>query len=180
MFWNKRIKRVCPDGTVHWIYKNINDAFPLIVADKASSVNSKVNVEGVAETELGVKYATKIKGMLFELDSANQNIMLEFRAVYSVYQGEPCGNAKFYSTKIAEIIGDHKNLRQLKTKIEGLVSILSSNNISEKGFLNAYLGITNTFGKYIPIQAAVAKIAEMTKESKDWQNSNEGGQDESN
>jgi len=180
MFWSKKIKRVCPDGTEHWIYKNINDAFPLIVADSDSSVNSKINVEGVAETEIGAKYSRKIKGMLFELDSANQNIMLEFRAVYSVYQGEPCGNAKFYRTKVAEIIEDHKNLRQLKTKIEGLVSILSAHNISEQGFLNAYLGITNTFGKYIPIQAAVAKITEMAEESKDWQKPKEGGQDESN
>ncbi len=180
MFWSKRFKRECPDGTTHWIYKNINDAFPLIVADVDASLNSKVNVDGVAQTELGAKYATKIKGLLFELDSANQNIMIEFRAIYSVYQGEPCGNAKFYSTKIAEIIADHKNLKQLKTKIEGLVSILGANNISEKGFVSAFLDITNGYGKYVPNQAALAKIIEMAKESKDWQEHKRGGENEDN
>jgi len=180
MEWFKRFKRKCPDGTTHWVYKNINDAFPLIVADVDSSFNSKISVDGVAQTELGSKYSSKIKGLLFELDSANQNIMIEFRAVYSVYQSEPCGNAKFYSTKVAEIIEDHKNLRQLKTKIEGLVSILSGNGISEKGFVNAFLSITNSYGKYVPQQAAQAKIHEMAEESKDWQNNKEGGENEDN
>lgn len=180
MNWIKRFKRKCPDGTIHWVYRNINDAFPLIVVDKDTSFNSKVNVEGVGQTELGTKYVSKIKGLLFELDSANQNIMIEFRAVYSVYQGEPCGNAKFYSTKISEIIEDHKNLRQLKTKIEGLVSILSTNNISESGFVNAFLNITNSFGKYVPNQAAHAKIDEMKRESQEWQNLKKGGVDEDN
>jgi len=176
----KRFKRKCPDGTIHWVYRDINDAFPLIVADVDASVNGKVNVDGVAQTELGAKYATKIKGLLFELDSANQNIMIEFRAVYSVYQGEPCGNAKFYSSKIAEIIEDHKNLRQLKTKIEGLVSILGAKGISEKGFVSAYLDITDSYGKYIPRQAAEAKVHEMAEESKDWQRPKEGGNNENN
>jgi hypothetical protein len=180
MNWFKRFKRKCPDGTIHWVYRNINDAFPLIVADVDTSFNGKVNVDGVAQTELGTKYASKIKGLLFELDSANQNIMIEFRAVYSVYQSEPCGNAKFFSTKIAEIIEDHKNLRQLKTKIEGLVSILGANSISEKGFVDAFLNITNGYGKYVPNQAAQAKIYEMTEVSKDWQNPKRGHDNEDN
>ena len=174
----KQFKRRCPDGTIHRVYRNIDDAFPLIVADVDTSVNGGVDVDGMAQTALGAKYETRIKGLLFELDSANQNIMIEFRAVYSVYQGEPCGNAKFYSSKIAEIIEDHKNLRQLKTKIEGLVSILGSSGASETGFIDAYLEIIDSYGKYVSRQAAPVGIHEMTEESQDWQKTVEGGSDE--
>ncbi|MEP0365695.1 MAG: hypothetical protein ABJN36_09435 [Cyclobacteriaceae bacterium] len=174
----KRFKRKCPDGTIHWIYRSIDDAFPLIVADKENSLNSKVNVDSIAAAEIGSKHISKIKGLLFGLDSANQNIMIEFRAVYSVYQAEPCGNAKFFSDKISEIIDDHKLLRQLKTKIEGLVNILNTNNISEEGFLAAYVNIINDYGKYLPQEAAKVQIELMARESKKWQNKKEGGTDE--
>jgi hypothetical protein len=173
MKWFNRVKRRCPDGTSHWIYKNIDDAFPLFVSDHDSSINSNINIDGLANGELGTKHSSKIKGLLFEMDSANRNIMIEFRGVYSVYQAEPCGNAKFFSTKVSEIIEDHKNLRQLKTKIEGLVSILSASATSENGFLNAYVEIINDYGKYIPNQAIHARMVQMKNEVHDWQQQKE-------
>ena len=170
MAWfNKTFTRRCPDGTTHTIYRNIDDAFPLYIVDKDDSFSGKVNVDRLAQTELGAKYVTRVKGLLFELDSANQNIMLDFRAVYAVYQGEPCGNAKFFSKQISYIIEDQKKLRQLKILIAGLVSLLGSNNISENIVIETFLSIANSYGKYVPVQAAKAKTHEMAEESKDWQ-----------
>ena len=165
----KRFKRKCPDGTVHWVYRNIDDAFPLFVSDKDTSLDSKINIDGIANGEVGAKYASRVKGLLFEMDSANRNIMIDFRGVYSVYQAEPCGNGKFFRVKVSEIIEDHKNLIQLKTKIEGLVSVLIANTVSEDGFLSAYLNIVNDYGKYVPNQATEAKMTQMKNEVKDWQ-----------
>ena len=166
----KTYTRKCPDGTKHTLYRNIEDAFPLYITDNVGQLTAGLNIADSADANIGGNFASKVSGLLYDLDWSNRNIMFEFRSIYSVYQAEPCSNSEFFRTQIKQIVEDHKNLKLLEIKIKGLIDIININGtIDGQELLKIYMDIIKDFGRYLQTEAPKAKIYESRQIVKKWQ-----------
>jgi hypothetical protein len=169
--------RKCPDGKKHTLYRNIDEALPLYITDYEGQVKTKVNVAEKVNTEVDGKFASKVSGLLYDLDSSNRNIMISFRGIYLVYKSEPCSSFELFKTQMQQIIEDHKNLKILETRIKGLIDLLQIKGaIDEVEFLTTYMDIIKDYGSYLPTESPKAKIIQARENAKKWQS--KGGDDE--
>ena len=167
----KTYKVKCPDGKTYYVYRDINDVLPLSLNELETNIKAKTAVIEEIDAELDARYASKIKGLLYDLNSSYSNIMIDSRNAYLVYKSEPCSSYVEFRKQIAQITDDHKNLKILETRIRGLIDLARLDNITETEFLSSYRQIISQFDKYLPLESPKGKIEEAIELSQDWQES---------
>ena len=170
--WTKKYKIKCPDGTTKMVYKNVDDALPVYV--KGYEKEFKANAKGLEEIEgeIANSSKSKIDGMLYSLDYFNNSLQMEFRAIYLVYETDPCSNGELFSQKIYELIEKYSALNSLKLKIYGLVEAIKSGHINDTNFSENYLRLVSDNKDYLPVQASQVAIQEASKAFKQLKESN--------
>ena len=146
-WFGKTYKHKCPDGSIKIVYKNIDDAFPLFLPGWEGKISG--NVKGLENVNIGAKsgYATKIQGLLYNLDELNESLMMQFRGAYVTYQTDPCKNEDFLHRQIQNILDEQTRLKTLKIKIEALVSLAELNkNNNPVEIISIFKGIVNEIG----------------------------------
>jgi hypothetical protein len=139
----------CPDGSVKYIYKNIDHAFPLYIPGWQSKVVS--GLEGIESIKANISadYTTKIQGLIFNLDEFNQGIMFAFRGAYTTFSSDPCENSNFFSRQIEKILDDQRRLLSLKMQIQALIKLAELHPQNPDGFIPAFLNIVHRIGNFI-------------------------------
>lgn len=155
-FFGKTYKHKCSDGSIKIVYKDVDDAFPLFLPGWEGKISG--NVKGLGNTDAGLssEYATKIQGLLYNLDELNQTLMMNFRGAYVSYQTDPCKYDDHLQRQIQNILDEQTRLKRLKIKIEALISLAEMNNVDQIEILSAFKDIVNEIGgSGIPVAARI-------------------------
>jgi len=175
IFSRKTYRVKCPDGTIRDVYKNVDDAFPLFIQGFQADVTAELKAIDGLSAKAKAAYATKLQGLLYGLDEHNHSLMMNFRAVYVVFQSDPCGSIEFLRRSIEKLCEDQKRLSDLRTKVRALIE-LAKNQKAESGEVFAlFRVVVDGFSGPIVGEAAALEIAESRAIAKIWI---EGGEDE--
>lgn len=115
----------CPDGREPIVFKNPDDAFPLIAKDWSARFNAVCNALKELQGNLGAQFEKQIEGFFVQLDQANFSMQSQFRAIYIVFQTDPCNQNDYLSKgikKIIEIENTHRKMQIEISRIEILIS----------------------------------------------------------
>lgn len=122
--FQKTEKIKCPDGTIRIVYKDLDDAFPLVAKDWVRTRGVTVRILEELKGSLSSHSQNLISGFLFDLDDANKSMQLEFRKVYATYQGEPCNSHEWLKQEVEEIIREERKLRRIQLIFCGIKSLI--------------------------------------------------------
>jgi hypothetical protein len=114
----------CPDGTVAYVYKNIDHVFPLIFKDTKSAGSAAIDGLNKVKGKLDGKYESQIKQILFRVDEKNGSLQAHLRAAYVLYAAAPCIKLNYLEAAIKEVRSDESALRKAEFLIKQLVALL--------------------------------------------------------
>jgi hypothetical protein len=129
----------CSDGTERTIFKNPDDAFPLIARNYNKDFKAALlaihELQGKLEGSLSGNFQNNISGFFAELDTANRNIQLALRAVYVTYCTNPCNLDNYLAKETHKILDQENKLRRLQLELQYIESLRlngkSSNEIEQ-------------------------------------------------
>jgi len=160
------------------LYRHIDDALPLYIPEWNGQLKANLDVNGQINAGIDTKFSSKIGGLLYDLDASNRNIMFEFRGAYLTYKSEPCFGYTQFQSEMKKINEDHRNLKILEIKVQGLKEIIELYPDQENDFIDAYMDIINSFGDYLPKESVKAKIYKSRKNSQKWKSNKEESKNE--
>lgn len=135
--FSKTYRVKCGDGTTRRVYHDVQDAVPIFLAETQSSGGvSLAEAAEIGVTGLNVTghKAAKVGHVLFKLDEMNNNLVLDFRLAYALYQAEPCSQIATFKDQVEKLQMRQYALRELKMKCQALIELAKS-DIDEGGFL---------------------------------------------
>jgi hypothetical protein len=167
-FFSKTWKHKCPDGTVRIIHKNIDAAFPLALRDKQNKFGAELEAQKQASLNLNSEYASKIQGLLYNINEQNHSLMMTLRSAYIAFQTHPCGGDGFFQRQVERVNHEQYRLMELKAQITGLIAIAKTYPNNPEKVLPIYFEIVGKIGGKGIAEAAVAEIEENRKNAKKW------------
>ena len=151
-------KVTCPDGTTRIVHKDIDDLFPLSIADESRKFNGGIKVPETLEANVGAEITRATKGVLFSIDGNNNSLILDQRAAYTGYSANPCGKADWYQRQLEDLSSRRHRLQEQERLLGALMSLADS-PMADKSEL---LGILSQLvDKLPPDQAALITVNEM-------------------
>lgn len=163
----KTYKYKCPDGTTKIVYRNIDDAFPLFIPGWEGKVKNNVKAIESISVSMDADYATKIQGLLYDLNEFNQSLVMNFRTIYAYFQSDPCSNNNFFQRQIEKIVDEQHKLTNLNVQIQGLIHLVELNPNNPEQFLQIYCQIIDQIGGKSP-EVTSLEIAENRKNVNLW------------
>lgn len=116
--WKRYQKIECPDGTIRFVLRNPDKAFPLYAKDYKSNIDSAIQVAKKLEIKLKGQYQNVISGLFAQIDESNKNVQMAIRAVYEDFITNPCKKDEMLTERISLILERENNLRNLYCGLE--------------------------------------------------------------
>lgn len=158
----------CPDGFPKMVYKNVDYALPLLVKELQSDVNGEISAKDVLNANIKSEYKEFVKGLLFNFDITNKNIMMDYRAAYVAFQSDPCNKADYLSRRFEELSNHQQRLNSVHVLIQNFIELVKTNPANPDVVYEAFRNIASQLsGKTLPEEAALA-IQESKKDAKKW------------
>ncbi|GAA3458480.1 hypothetical protein ACFFSW_04470 [Saccharothrix longispora] len=121
--WSKRYKVKCRDGSVKYVHRDVDDAFPLELRESGKRTAAGLDVLQQVSGNLERSHVEQIKAALFSLNQANDTMMVNFRALYTVYQTDPCANAGYLAAGTQALMAEHQRTKDLVIRLDALLKM---------------------------------------------------------
>ena len=108
----------CPDGSYRYVFKNPHHAFPLIAQEWITKATASADTLNQLKGEVSGEIASRIGGLLFQLDSKNASVQQKCCATYVVYKVDPCGKDAWLEQEVKQILAEESFLRRLDAIVE--------------------------------------------------------------
>ena len=167
--FGKMRKHKCPDGRVVYAYRNADDAFPLKTDDWSAKFEAAVKgLEGVpAGGNVSVEIRKQASAFFAQLDEANRSMLPQFRAVYAVYQADPCNQSGFLAEETSKIIAMENQNRSRLIELEE-TRILSDPNWDEPKLRALFSHTKQALMPPEPSEKLKDEIGKVSKRTEDW------------
>lgn len=165
--WGKTHRIRCPDGTERIVHKNVDDAFPLHIPGWTAKTGAEADYLKQVSGKLSAEYATEVKGLLYSLDEQNQSLMMGFRAVYIMFQSNPCGNADSLRRQIEKMIDDQQRLTAIRIQMRTVIE-LATNRAGDPTIITAFREIAGLLGNRSQGEIAAKAIDESREAAHRW------------
>ena len=132
----------CPDGSKRRVHRDIDNAFPLHLSKFSGKVAATASDLSGNAVNLDAELEQGINGVLYQLSKLNEGVMLSFRAVYTTYQSDPCGNSEFLARKVDELTSELQRLTATRLELETLVQLADGAENSEQVW-NAFADVVS-------------------------------------
>lgn len=165
MVWpfSKTYKVKGPNGQIKRVYRDVNDAFPLYIKGWKATLKAAGKVLDKVSGDIKAEYATAIHGLLFALGEHNQGLMMKFRGVYIVYQGDPFEHSGFLERQIEKLLDVQGYLITQKFKIDGLIELAKLQSDDSDEFIKLFTNIVESFDLSMVPHVVSQRIAEAKK-----------------
>lgn len=126
MWWpfGKTRKVKCRDGSERIVFKNPDDAFPLIAKEWFARLEAAVDMLTKLQAGVGLELNKQVTGFFAQLDEANRSVQFSFRAIYVAYLSNPCQWDGWLTREIHKVIEGEDRLRRLKLEISRIESLM--------------------------------------------------------
>lgn len=128
-FWSNVRHYDCGEGKIRVVYKRVDEAFPLYLADYQARAKAAASAVNLARAEASLEVQEKLSEVLFRIDEKNGSAQTQFRAAYMVYAAAPCEMVEYLKEEVGKIRAHDAELRRFETystKIVALVKLGSS------------------------------------------------------
>ena len=166
--WSKTYTHKCPDGGIIIIHKNIEYALPLAIKDVNSSINTDIKAKGQAVAKLKAEYASKVTGLLYNIDEQNKSLLLSFRLSYLAFQSNPCDDKGFLKRQAELLTEGQQRLIELKMKISGLITLAETFPSEPDKILPVYNDILTQMSGINVTEAVKLALKENRESAKKW------------
>ncbi len=116
----------CPGGRRVRVYRRADDAFPVVATSVNASLRSTLATAEQLSGSLEGAAAREVKEVATRLDHVNQSLRERLRAVYVVYQADPCGNGHYLAEEVRRINQQEERLRETAISLENLLRLHAS------------------------------------------------------
>jgi hypothetical protein len=113
----------CPDGTQHTIENNIEKNFPLSVSEHGAKFDGGFKIPDSLGANAAAEVTRAIKSVLVSIDQKNGSLVLEQRAAYTVYAGNPCGNHVWFRQQIEKISERRQRVQEIEMMLGALITL---------------------------------------------------------
>ena len=114
---------ICPDGTQHTIENNIEKNFPLSVSEYGAKLDGGFKIPESVEANAAAEMTSAIKSVLVSIDQKNGSLVLEQRAAYTAYAGNPCGSHEWYKEQIEKISERRQRVQEIEMMLGALITL---------------------------------------------------------
>ncbi len=137
----RRVK--CPDGRIVRVFKNPEDAFPILVRDISLRLQGDVAVASEIAGQLKADLSTTARTVATELDEVNRSMQSTFRSIYIVYQHDPCRQGDYLAEEVRKANEREHELRRVSVALMRLRDLVGSGatDIVIKEMLRDVLGV---------------------------------------
>jgi methyl-accepting chemotaxis protein len=116
VFKTRRVR--CPDGRKLSVYRNADDAFPVIASQVDLAVKSTVDVAEELRAGVAGEASRRVQELANRIDGVSRSLRERLRAVYVVYQADPCGQITNLAAEVNRINRQEERLREVAIAIE--------------------------------------------------------------
>jgi hypothetical protein len=120
-FKTRRVR--CPDGRSIRVYRRAEDAFPVVAASVRGAIGTTIEAADQLQLQLHGEAAREVREVATRLDHINQSLRERLRAVYIVYQADPCTNSRYLAEEVRRINQQEERLRELAVGLENLLRL---------------------------------------------------------
>jgi hypothetical protein len=159
--WGKTKEIKCPDGTTRIVYKNIDEACPLVIPGWNAQMEAALNGASQLRGSVKARYEKTIRGFLFGLNEQNQSLMMSFRMVYQAYASNPCANGEFLTRETEKLLDEQRRIMTLKLQITAVIQLASTSPTETAQLANILSDIASRIGEPAVSKAACAEIASL-------------------
>jgi hypothetical protein len=158
---------------VKTVYRNVEDVYPLSIKEWQASLSGGAGASsmpglGKIASQLKAGYATKVKGLLFEIDEHTKAIMINFRGVYLAFQTDPCSNQAFFLRHVEKIVSEEQQISRWQVQVRALIELARSRPDDVEQFLAVFKEIAGSVGGAPAVEAASIEIAEARQLADGW------------
>lgn len=157
--WKKQYKVKCCDGSTKYVHYDVNDAFPLELRESDKRSRARVDVMQQVSGELERSYADRIRAGLFSLSKTNDTMMVNFRAVYTVYQSDPCGQTAYLATETKKVIDEHRRSNDMLMRLDVLLNMAQLGSKPSAEIVGQILNIITELPGFTAAEARTAIAA---------------------
>lgn len=127
MGWRSKMRKVkCSNGDVMFVYRDAEDAFPVLAPKATGSLDVAVAALTEVEARVSAGYQREVKDLGSRIDSINLSMREALRAAYVVFQGNPCSDHGNLAAHVRSITGFEQQLRSFALSIEQCARFLES------------------------------------------------------
>jgi hypothetical protein len=177
--WKKQYKVKCCDGSTKYVHHDVSDAFPLELRESDKKTKARLEVMEQVSGEIEQSHADRIRAGLFSITTTNDTMMLNFRAVYTVYKADPCGQSGYFATETKGLIDEHRRSADLLMRLDVLLNMAQIGTKPSVEIVGQILRIIATLPGFTD-SAATSAIAANREAAQAWleagQTSNGEGQ----
>jgi hypothetical protein len=116
----------CPDGSMKLVYRNVDDAFPLVFRGLETEFYTAKGRLDALSASIDDKHRSMIESLLGAADEANNALMAKFRAAYLVYTTDPCSQSEYLATQLNQISEEYNRLTRVEHRVLSLISLVAS------------------------------------------------------
>lgn len=125
-FWSKKRTVKCQDGTERYVYRNIDDIFPIYLKEVKASAKAAASAANDLSGEAAAQYEDKISELLFHIDEYNKSSQTQLRSAYVIYEADPCAELPYLKQTVEALSAREYNLRRAEAAVKHVVSIANA------------------------------------------------------
>jgi hypothetical protein len=176
MPWARLRKVKCKDGRRLNYYHNIDDALPLYISDTSLSRKLSADVNELASVEGTTSYSQEMKAALFRIGEDNESLIIRFRGIYLLYQGNPCDYYDRFASKVEEIVSQSNELTARRLRVRQLIELAQVLPAHHEELANTFAQMANDFPESTVIQSRLAELAikQSRADGNEWRHPKHG------
>lgn len=161
LFSKHKVK--CPDGSVRYVYRNIDKAFPMFLGDIKNEISAGIKNKEFGSANATKKYNSDIRSILIQIDETNQSMMLNFRVAYIGFESNPCQNSEKFNADLDEIRRCGQHNHELKVKVNAIIRYLELGGNHSKEIETILCEISASYPQIALPSAAALEMREAEK-----------------
>src|SRR5947208_3374700 len=108
----------CPDGRKLRVYKDADDAFPVVAADVSAAFAATADAADQLSAGMKGEASRTVKELADRIDVVSRSLRERLRAVYIVFQADPCGQMSNLTAEVNRINRQEERLRTVAVTME--------------------------------------------------------------
>ena len=168
--FGKRYVVKCPDGTKKYVFRNPEDAFPILATAKMKEgkLTGSGSGESVIAAAIEGKSSSELDRLFLQLEKSIQFYIAQLIGAYSNYTNDPCAYAEEYRRSVDTATANLLRIQHAQQSIAGIVDLTREGKIPSAEATEFAREVMAKINPEYIAQETNAAIALSLQEMVDW------------
>jgi hypothetical protein len=116
VFKTRKVK--CGKGRTLRVYRNADDAFPVVAPQVAVALQGTAAVTDQLRAGVRGEASRRVEELANRIDAVSRSLRERYRAAYVVFQTDPCNQSEFLAAEVNRISRQEERLREVAISME--------------------------------------------------------------